>query len=350
MCPPDGLAETQRPDADPAAAAEPGSETNGGTASASPAAADHAVAAAASEAAATDLPHPEGTPGETEEGSGARLINGGYHRLRGRLRQYSRVYLAGAARRLKDWFRQGPEPVRSDAIFARRASGARFASVHPEERHPPEICFDMPPGVQEEYERIRANLLGSARGAEARVFVVAASVSGEGATTSSVFLGMTFAQDAPTILIDGNLRTPALGKIFHVENAQGLADILTNSVALTACVRETPIPNLFVLPGGISPIRPHLLFRNPRLPTLLRELQEQFTYVIFDCAPLNSYSEGIYLARQVDGVVMVVHAETTPIEVAYLAKMQVERSGAKVLGALLTKKREYLPEALSRRL
>jgi capsular exopolysaccharide synthesis family protein len=317
--------------------------------------------AAASQGTETGSPRPEEVAGAPEEANGgngedtgprtgSRLFDGGYDGLRRRLREYSHAYLGGVAQRLKDWFRQGSAPTRSDAIFARRASGARFASVHPEGRQAPEICFDMPPGVQEEYERIRANLLGSARGAEARVFVVAASVSGEGATTSSVFLGMTFAQDAPTILIDGNLRTPALGKIFHADDAHGLADILTNDVPLATCVRETPIPNLFVLAGGTAPIRPHLLFRNSRLPTLLRELQEHFTYVIFDCAPLNSYSEGIYLARQVDGVVMVVHAETTPIEVAYLAKMQVERSGAKVLGALLTKKREYLPEALSRRL
>jgi capsular exopolysaccharide synthesis family protein len=269
-----------------------------------------------------------------------------------RLRTFSRVQVAAMVerlRRLAGRRQESQSPLR-DAIFARRSSGARFSTVNPGERTVPEICFDLPPGVQEEYERIRANLLGATHSAEARVLAIAASLSGEGATTSSVLLGMTFAQDAPTVLIDANLRTPALGKIFHAEGAHGLTDLLTNGVPLAACVRETSIPNLHVLPGGITKIRPQLLLRSPRLPAILTELKERFTYVIFDCAPLNSYSEGIYLARQVDGVVMVVHAETTPIEVAYLAKMQVERSGARVLGALLTKKREYLPEALSKRL
>jgi Mrp family chromosome partitioning ATPase len=77
-------------------------------------------------------------------------------------------------------------------------------------------------------------------------------------------------------------------------------------------------------------------------------LRSRFTYILFDCAPLSAYTEGLYLARQADGLVMVVHAEVTPIEVVYLAKLQAERSGARILGALLTKKREHIPEALSR--
>lgn len=277
--------------------------------------------------------------------------NGGRHAW---LRAWPRIWLA-AADLLPAAFSEalsrllaGAWTSPPGAIFARRASGGRFVSVRPEEREAPHITFDLPPGVEEEYERIRANLLGWTRGAEARVLVIAASISGEGATTSTAQLGRVFAREAPTVLVDSNLRTPALGRQFGAKDQRGLSDMLLAGASIDECLCPTPIPNLHVIGGGTPTPHPHLLFRTPRLREVIDELRARFTYVLFDCAPLSAYTEGLYLARQVDGVVMVVHAEATPIEVAYLAKLQAERAGARILGALLTKKREHLPEALSR--
>jgi len=291
-------------------------------------------------------------PADAANGEASSAAGGDGGRF-GRLRRWTRTRLLAAVELLPDalsrpmgrLFAPGSKP---GAIFARRASGARFMSVEPEGREAPDITFDLPPGVEEEYERIRANLLGWTRQTEARVLVIAASISGEGATTSTAQLGRTFAREAPTVLVDGNLRTPALGKKFGGADVRGLSEMLLDGAPIDECVCPTPVENLYVIGGGRPTPHPHLLFRTPRLRDVIEELRNRFTYVLFDCSPLSAYTEGLYLARQADGLVMVVHAESTPIEVAYLAKQQAERAGARILGALLTKKREHLPEALSR--
>ncbi len=210
------------------------------------------------------------------------------------------------------------------------------------------LNLSMSPHLEEEYERIRANLLAAGNGDGPRAFVVTGSIAGEGATTTAALLGMTLAAEGPTVLVDGNLRTPTLGRLLHTRNLYGLSDILTSETPLGACLRESDVPGLWVLPAGATHPKPVQLFTSPAFSNLVEQLKRRFSFVIFDCPPLSVYSEGVYVATKVDGVVMVVHAEKTPVEVAYRTKVQLERAGARILGALLTQKKEYVPEIVSR--
>lgn len=204
------------------------------------------------------------------------------------------------------------------------------------------------PELEEEYQRIRANLLAAGNGQGPRAFVVAGSVSGEGATTTAALLAMTLAAEGPTLLVDGNLRTPAVSELFETGNAYGLGDILANETPLGACLRETDTPGLWVLPAGARYPKPAQLFTGPAFGALVGQLKRRFTFVVFDSPPLSAYSEGVYMAAKVDGVILVVHAEKTPVEVVYRGKVQLERGGARILGALLTQKKEYVPQVILR--
>jgi Mrp family chromosome partitioning ATPase len=52
----------------------------------------------------------------------------------------------------------------------------------------------------------------------------------------------------------------------------------------------------------------------------------------------------------VDGAVLVVEAENKRAEVAIQAKEHLEEAGAKVLGAVLNRRRHVIPEVVYRRL
>jgi Mrp family chromosome partitioning ATPase len=67
-------------------------------------------------------------------------------------------------------------------------------------------------------------------------------------------------------------------------------------------------------------------------------------------APVLGYVDTPRLAPLADGVVLVVAADATPLDASIAARKALERSGARVLGALITRQRRFVPDAIARRL
>jgi len=69
---------------------------------------------------------------------------------------------------------------------------------------------------------------------------------GAGKTTIAANLGIVSAQAGyRVVVVDANLRHPALHELFNVPNTTGLADLLTGSVQnVNECMVKTEIENL----------------------------------------------------------------------------------------------------------
>jgi Mrp family chromosome partitioning ATPase len=61
---------------------------------------------------------------------------------------------------------------------------------------------------------------------------------------------------------------------------------------------------------------------------------------------VNRYADTSVLAAKVDGVILVVEADRTPVVEAESAKRNLDRAGARILGAVLNRQRSYLPAML----
>jgi Mrp family chromosome partitioning ATPase len=90
------------------------------------------------------------------------------------------------------------------------------------------------------------------------------------------------------------------------------------------------------------------LFDGEPITNLLRVLRERFDFVILDCAPLNSYSESFFLASKVDGVILVVESERTQKRTIRRIKKELDWGEINVLGVVLNKKKNYIPNFLER--
>ena len=82
------------------------------------------------------------------------------------------------------------------------------------------------------------------------------------------------------------------------------------------------------------------------LGDVLVQLHERFQFVVFDCAPVNVYTDALILGPRVDATVFVIEADRTRVDEVQRAKRQLERSGAKLLGVLLNRRKTYLPRFL----
>src|SRR5450756_1818879 len=87
----------------------------------------------------------------------------------------------------------------------------------------------------------------------------------EGKTTTSVNLATILASSQGRgIIIDGDLRKPAVHKVFEVDNSSGLTGFLTGHIDFdNGLIQETKIPHLDVITAGIIPPNPCLLYTSP---------------------------------------------------------------------------------------
>ncbi|NWG13121.1 MAG: polysaccharide biosynthesis tyrosine autokinase [Acidobacteria bacterium] len=187
--------------------------------------------------------------------------------------------------------------------------------------------------ARESYRSIVASLLLSRPAKPPRCVLITSSTPREGKTLTCVSLGRTLAEGGfRTLLIDSDFRNPSLSRWFGVANGCGLSTHLAGG---EINVRDTHVPNLFVLSAGPTPPNPVALLSAPRLSECLAALKQEFQFVLIDGAPVLSVADASILASKVDGVILIVRAGVTPKEVVARANLSLVRSRASILGAAL---------------
>lgn len=195
--------------------------------------------------------------------------------------------------------------------------------------------------VAEQYRTIRTNIEFSSVQTSLRSILVTSSVPGEGKSFSAANLAAVFAQqqEKKVLLVDADLRKPTINQTFQVDNVTGLTNVLVGNASLSETVQKTPIDNLYVLTSGSTPPNPAELLSSKAMGDLISEIYEQFSLVIFDSPPLLAVADAQILANQTDGSVLVVLSGKTKTDTVLKAKDALEQSNAKLLGALLNKKK-----------
>jgi Mrp family chromosome partitioning ATPase len=189
-----------------------------------------------------------------------------------------------------------------------------------------------------------------------RVLFLAPARHGDGTTTAAVMLGACLASRGPSIVLELNFRRPGLAVSLGLGEPLGTNGVLHSGdlVLLEREVQETELKNLYALPnhrngyGQNGNGRPLPDVRV--LGDILRHLRSRFAHVIVDVAPVLGYVDTPRLASLADGVVLVVAADATPLDASVAARKSLERAGARILGALITRQRRFVPDIIARRL
>jgi Mrp family chromosome partitioning ATPase len=81
-----------------------------------------------------------------------------------------------------------------------------------------------------------------------------------------------------------------------------------------------------------------------------KELRQRFPLVFIDSPPIVRSLQGLAVCRHVDGTVMVLRAEHTRSPVALRAKEMIQRAGGNLIGVVLNRRKQHIPEYIYRRL
>jgi protein-tyrosine kinase len=160
-----------------------------------------------------------------------------------------------------------------------------------------------------------------------------------GKTTVTANLGIVCAQAGlQVLLIDTDLRRPALHQLFDLQNHNGLTDLLVGNIqSIEECIAGTEIDNLHLITSGPIPPNPSELLGSKRMEEVLAQARQKADLVILDTPPSLVVTDAAVLASRVDGVILLIEAKRTSHEAARRAFETHQRVGSMVLGAVLTK-------------
>jgi Mrp family chromosome partitioning ATPase len=199
-----------------------------------------------------------------------------------------------------------------------------------------------------------APLLGAVRpmldGPDGVVLQIVAATPGEGASTVArefAFLAGTTGRRR-TLLIDADRADPQIGKSFGCDTRFGLIDCLWD--------RVDDADVLHAIAGTLLSVACLIGSRGPSAvdADTLREiyggLRDHYDLVVIDCPSVAGGRFADLSPEAADGIVLVVQAEKTRPAVISHAKSLVEQAGGRLLGAVLNKRTNYIPEFLYRML
>jgi polysaccharide biosynthesis transport protein len=187
---------------------------------------------------------------------------------------------------------------------------------------------------------ITSILLSRVNGFAPRVLLVTSPRPKAGKTTTVANLGISLAEiGRRVLLIDGDLRSPRLGRLFGLHFASGLSDVLldggSGSVTLNSVIRPSTVPGLYVLPGGSEPGNISKLLHSSYLDILLESARSEYDFVLIDTPPMVGMADARLLSRVADGVILISRPGETSPEQLGEARQRLVDDGTPVIGTIL---------------
>jgi capsular exopolysaccharide synthesis family protein len=188
----------------------------------------------------------------------------------------------------------------------------------------------------ESFRQLRANMMFASSRSGWKSFLITSCGEGEGKTFTAANLGVALARAGKkVILLSADLRKPRLDEVFQVSDSLGMTDVLLDDATLEDTIRHTVVPNLNIVPSGTATMDPAELLASGETGKLIADLEQLADFVIIDAAPLLAVADAAVLAQMSDAVLFVADAKSATGARLVEARQQLDRTGAKLVGAVL---------------
>lgn len=167
--------------------------------------------------------------------------------------------------------------------------------------------------------------------------LITSSQPNEGKTVITACLAKMQARAGrKVVVVDTDFRRPGLSHSFGMPVKPGLIDLLAKRASLEEVCRYDEPSGVVVIPSGASGPHPPDILASDQLSRLLDTLAKTFDLVLLDSPPVMAVSDARILSQKVDTTVFVIQWAKTRRKVALLGLRQIEQSGARVAGTVLS--------------
>lgn len=209
-------------------------------------------------------------------------------------------------------------------------------------------------GVIESYHTLRTNIMSNLNTKESVSLVFSSAGAAEGKTLTAVNFALASAHSGlKTLLVDADLRRPAISQIFGTRKGPGLSDVLAGKTDWRNAVLESAdfimggleyeqvmrfqgIENLNILNCGTQPDNVIDILDSANWRELMDDLKSEFDMIVFDTPPVLLFADSLMIAKHAsDGVVLVYKAGKIARGALRRAKEQIGGVNARMIGVVL---------------
>lgn len=195
------------------------------------------------------------------------------------------------------------------------------------------------PFITENYRIFQAYLTYLNIDSKIRVLLFTSAWSDEGKTNSVSNLAMLLSTSGKKVLvIDCDLRRGNIHSMFNLKRVAGLTDYLVRDVNFEDVIKHIPNnDNLHILTTGLIPSHPTDILSSTTFKNFINEIKIQYDYILIDAPPVLLFSDAPFISMLADALILVVTCNKTRNSDLIKTRSILEKTGAHVLGVLLTK-------------
>jgi succinoglycan biosynthesis transport protein ExoP len=197
----------------------------------------------------------------------------------------------------------------------------------------------------ESIDATRTMILHASRVHSIRAVMITSAMKGEGKTSLAAHLATSLARAGrKTLLIDCDLRRPALHQLFDVARTPGLCELLRGEYEINDVVRPTPAEELNLIPAGLCDGISLQAIAQDGFRDILTVLKKRYDFIIIDSAPVLPVVDTMLVSQQVDAVLFSVMRDVSRVPLVQAAHERLATLGVKMLGAVVSaaERRDYM--------
>lgn len=188
----------------------------------------------------------------------------------------------------------------------------------------------------ESVDAIRTQLLRAAQTEGLKIVMVTSAVGGEGKTSLASHLAVSLARAwRKTLLLDGDLRKPAVHRQFDQPLEPGFCDVLRAELDFSDVVRPTPVSRLWVAAAGQWNAHALQALAQDSVTELFAALKEQYDFVVIDASPVLPVADTLSLGQHADGVIFTVLRDVSRLPAVQAAHQRLATLDIRVLGTVV---------------
>ena len=196
---------------------------------------------------------------------------------------------------------------------------------------------NVPHYFVEAMRTIRTHLEKECEGNEIKTILVTSAIPGEGKTTVAVNMAVALAnKEKKVILLDCDLRSPAVGKAMGIKSDYGMIELVRGNVSFEeAAVPYQKNMDLQIVTGGKPISNTSEALNSKEIKKLIAELRERADFIIIDTPPSAVVSDASWMSRYVDGGIFVVRQDYSKVDILQEGMEMHAGTGVKMLGTIL---------------
>ncbi|MDB4933147.1 MAG: Tyrosine-protein kinase EpsD [Labilithrix sp.] len=224
------------------------------------------------------------------------------------------------------------DPASPGKIAKRSRRGAAPGQLAPEL-----LVHERPTsGIAEAARALRTNLIFMNPDEPYRRLLVTSAAPAEGKTTVAVSIAISLAQGGQKVcIIDCDLRRPRLHRIFDRAGDVGLMNVILGDATVDEVAKPTVVPNLYCIPCGPIPPNSADVVSSDKFRRVMDEISARFDRIVLDSPPIIAVTDSAIASTLVDGVIFVVRAFKTSVNLCRSGLRTLQDVDAPIAGAVL---------------